>query len=92
MMRESPRKNVATQAQRKEKLSTKENGKVIDLEVEEGTKDINIYRVDPISRLPEYIRPCKGKVKVPKALDEGHFLFNTPLLLENVTFEGPHLA
>jgi len=32
---ESPRKHAATQVQRKEKLSVKEKGKVVDLEVEE---------------------------------------------------------
>jgi len=50
-VRESTRKHVTTQAHWKEKLSTKEKGKVVDLEVEEGTEDIDIKEVDPISRL-----------------------------------------
>jgi len=37
------------------------------------------------------IPPCKGKVKVAKDPDVGQFLLNTPLLLENLTFEGPRL-
>ena len=48
--------------------------------------------MDPISKFLEYIPPRKGKVKVPKDLDAGQFLLNTPLLPENLTFEGPHLA
>jgi len=45
---DSPRKHLTTQAQQKEKPSMKEKGKVFDLEVEEGAKDIYIKGVDPI--------------------------------------------
>lgn len=55
-------------------------------------EDIDNEGVDPISRFPEYIPLCKGKVKVSKDRDVGQFLLNTPLLLENMTFEGPYLA
>lgn len=48
--------------------------------------------MDPISRLLEYIPLLKGKVKVSKDPDLGQFLCNTPLLLENITFEGPHFV
>lgn len=44
---------------------------MVDLEVYEGTEDIDIEGIDPISKLPEYIPPCRGKVKVLKDLDEG---------------------
>ena len=44
--------------------------------------------MDPISKLLEYIPPCKGKLKVPKDPNVGQFLLNTPLLPENLTFEG----
>ena len=70
----------------------KEKGKVVDLEAEEGAEDIDIDGVDPISRLLEYIPPCKGKVKVPKVPDAGKFLLNTPLLVEGITFEVPCLV
>lgn len=89
---ESPRKHAATRAQRKENLSTKEKGKAVDLETKEGAKDIDIEGVDHISKLSEYIPPCKGKMKVPKDLDAGQFLLNAPLLPENITFEGLCLA
>lgn len=60
--------------------------------IDEGTKDIDIEGVDPISKIPEYIPPCWGKVKVPRDLDEGKFLLNTPLLPYQITFEGSCLA
>lgn len=31
-------------------------------------------------------------MKVPKDPDVGKFVLNTPLLLENITFEGPRLV
>ena len=66
--------------------------KVVELEAKDGTKYIDIEGLDPISRFLEYIRPCKGKVKVLKDLDVEKFLLNTPLLLKNVTFEGPYMV
>ena len=89
---ETPRKHAATQAQGKERSSMKEKGKVVDLEAEEGVEDIKIEGVDPIPKLPDYIPPHKGKVKVPEDPDTRQFSLNTPLLLENITFEGPRLA
>ena len=94
---ESPRKHDATQAQRKEKPSAKEKGKLVDLEAKEGTEDIDIKGVDHVSQLLEYIPSCKGKVKVPKEPYAGQFLLNTLMLPENITFEDsclvqiPHL-
>ena len=55
-------------------------------------EDIDTEEVDPISKLSVYIPLHKGKLKVPKDLDVGKFLLNTPLLPENITFEGSHLA
>lgn len=60
--------------------------------VDEGKKDIDIEGVDPISKILEYIPPRWGKVKVSKDPDEGKFLLNTPLLPDQITFEGPCLA
>jgi len=65
---------------------------VVDLEAEEGVKDIYIKGVGPTSKSFEYIPPHQGKMKVSKDPDEGQFLPNTPLLLENITFEVLHLA
>jgi len=54
---ESPKRHVTVEAQRKEKSSVKEKGKVVNLEAEEGMEDIDIEGVDPISKLLEYIPP-----------------------------------
>jgi len=74
------------------KKPAKDKGKVIDLEAEEGAKYIDAEGVEPISKLPDYILPHKGKVKFPKDTDAGKFLLNTPLLPEAITFEGLCLA
>jgi len=58
---ESPRKHVATKSQKKEKLSIKDKGKVVDLEAIEGAEEIDTKGVDPISKFPDYILPHKGK-------------------------------
>lgn len=57
-----------------------------------GTLCIDIEGVDPISKIPEYIPPCRGKVKIQKDPDEGKFMLNTPLLPENIAFKGPCLV
>jgi len=62
------------------------------LEAKEGAEDIDAKGVDPITKLWEYIPPCKGKVKVTKDQDSEKFVIHMPLLLENITFEGPRLA
>lgn len=86
-MCESLRKHAATQAQKRDNTSTKEKGKVVDLEAEEGMEYIDTEGVDLISKLSDYIPPRKGKVKVPKDPVVGQFLLNTPLLPKSVTFE-----
>lgn len=60
--------------------------------MKEGATDIDTEGVNPISKFIDYIPLCKGKEKVPKDLDAGQFLVNTPLLLENLTFEGMCLS
>lgn len=55
-------------------------------------EDIDAEGVEPMMRLPEYIPPRKGKAKVMKDLDTGKFLVSTPLLPEQVVFEGPRLS
>lgn len=87
---EPPRKHSTTQKQKKDKKPEK----VIDLEAEEGegTKDINDEGIAPITKFPNYIPPCKGNAKVTKDPDSNKFVISTPLLLEEVPFEGLHLA
>lgn len=69
---------------------------MIDLEVEEEVEEIlmddedikvevqviEIEGLNPISKLPEYIPPCRCKTKVPKDINESH-LEHTPLAAQN---------
>lgn len=87
-MRELPLKHSAAQTQKKDKQPKK----VVDLEAEEGTKDIDVDGVDPITKFIDYIRLRKGKTKVTKDLDTKKFISHTPLLRENITFGGLCLA
>lgn len=48
--------------------------------------------MEPITKLPNYIPPCKGKEKVTKDPDLENFSISTPLLLEQVPFEGPQVV
>lgn len=68
-MHESQRKHVATQAQKKEKMSANDKGKVVDLKAEEDVENLNTKGVDPICKLLAYIPMCKGKLKVHKDQD-----------------------
>jgi len=43
-------------------------------------------------KLPAYVPPWKGKTKVPKDLDETKSSLQTPLLPNNIVFEGTHLG
>ena len=70
----------------------KDKEKVVDLEAEKGMEDIDVKGVESISKFPDYIPPCKGKVKVTKDPDAVKFLIHTPLLPKSITFEDPHLA
>jgi len=83
------RKSPTTQAQKKDKPLVKDKEKVIDLEAEEGVQDIDANSMEPISKLLDYIPPCKGKVKITKDLDATKFLINTPLLPENFGLRDP---
>lgn len=70
----------------------KDNDKVIDFEAEKGADDIDAKGVDPISKLTDYIPPCKGKMKVTNDPNVEKFLIHMPLLPESITFEGMYLA
>jgi len=43
-------------------------------------------------KLSAYVPLCKGKVKVPKDLDETKSLLQTPILPNGIMFEGTHLG
>lgn len=55
-------------------------------------EDIDVEGVEPMTRLPKYIPPRKGKEKVTKDPDTNKFTVSTPLLPEQVPFGGPQLA
>ena len=42
----------------------------------------------PSTNLPAYVPPQKGKAKVPKDLDETKSSLQSPLLPDNIIFEG----
>lgn len=82
-----------TEAQSKQKKDKKPE-KVMDLEEEEyqGIEDFNVEGVEPFSILAKYVTLWKRKTKVTKNPNSGKFRISTPLLQDQVTFEGPKLA
>ena len=48
-------------------------------DIDMGVDDVDVDGSDPISKLPEYIPPCKGKTKVPKEIYESKVTLHTPL-------------
>lgn len=48
--------------------------------------------VDPITQFLNYVPPCKPKSKVPKDIDESKTPLQTPLLLDEITFDSLCLA
>lgn len=67
---------------------------MVDLEGEkyQGIEEFDIEEINPISQLPVYIPPLKGKTKVTKDPDSENFMVSTPLFPEQVEFEGPPLS
>lgn len=83
-----------TPTQKKDKQPEKGKEKVVDLEVEEGqgTEDVDAKGEEPITKLPHYIPPRKGKEKIPKDPNSEKFATFRPLLPKQVPFEGPRLV
>ena len=46
----------------------------------------------PLTKLPAYIPPQKGKTKMPKYLDKSKSSLETLLLPDNIIFEGTNLG
>jgi len=90
-MRQTLRK--IPEVQQKEK-KYKQPEKVVDIGEEEyqGVEELDTKEIEHVSHFPVYIPPWKGKTKVTKDLDSRKFLVLTPLLLEQVEFEGTTLA
>jgi len=87
--------------------TAQEKGKAINLEPEEediqdilidnedlGAKveEVEAQGADPITQLSKYVPPCKPKSKVPKDIDESKTPLQTPLLLDEIAFDGSCLA
>ena len=58
------------------------------MEVEE----VEAQGADPIQQLLRYVPPRKPKSKVPKDIDESKTPLQTPLLPDEIDFNGPDLA
>lgn len=89
------------------KPTTQEKGEAINLELEEeeleeismddedmgvNVEEVETYGVYLITQLPEYVPLCKGRTKVSKDIDESKTPLQTPLLPNEIMFEGPRLA
>ena len=89
------------------RLMMEEKGKVVNLETDEEEEDLEDLIIEededegmeeetepahPPTKLLAYIPPQKGRTKVTKDPDSRKFVLSTPLLLEQVEFEGPRLA
>ncbi len=59
-----------------------------DEDIEMDTKDVEVEGFDPICKLPEYIPPRRGKTKVSKDIYESKVTLHTPLLPDQIVFEG----
>lgn len=96
----SPRRNPP-------KPTTQEKGKAINLEPEEEdiedipmndedvgveVEEVETHGADPITRLLEYIPLCNPKTKVSKDIDKSKTPLQTPLLPNEIFFDGLHLA
>jgi len=97
-----PRRNMP-----KDKPTAQENGKTINLEMEEEeiydipmddedlgveVEEVEVEGSDPITKFPKYIPLCKGKTKVPKDIDERKVTLHTHILSEEIVFEGLFLG
>jgi len=96
----SPRNPLRT------RLTMEENGKAINLEVDEEEEfeeilveeeedvemEVETQGADPLTRLPAYVPSRKGKPRVPKDIDESKSSLQTPLLPDDIIFEGAHLG
>lgn len=97
----SPRNPLQTQ------LTMEEKGKAVNLETNEEEEDLEDIIIEedkdegieeetegatPLTRLPTYVPPRKGKAKVPKDLDESKSPLQTPLLPDDIILKGAHLG
>jgi len=53
--------------------------------------EVETQGVDPLIRFPAYVPLRKGKAKVPEDVDESKSSLQTPLLPDDIVFEGANL-
>lgn len=63
-----------------------------DEDVGVDVEEVEARGANPITWLPEYVPLRKGKAKVLKYIDERKTPLQTPLLPDEIVFEGPRLA
>lgn len=90
--RKKPHRNLLERKNSK----SKQPMEPLDLHEEElcrgGIEEIDVEEVEPINQMSKYIPPRKSMTKEPKDLDASKFMVSTPLLLENMFFNGMLLA
>jgi len=59
-----------------------------DEDVGTDVEEVEVQGADLITRLPQYILPCKGNTKVPKDIDERKVPLQTTLLPDEIAFKG----
>lgn len=59
---------------------------------EDEDMEEDIQPIHSAKKLSTYVPPWKGKTKVPKDLDETKISLQTPLLPDDIMFEGTHLG
>ena len=89
------------------KLSMEEKGKAVTIETDEEEEDLqaliatakeeedveeDIQSLRSATKLLEYVPPQKGKTKIPKDLDAMKSALQTPLLPNEIRFDGPPLG
>lgn len=97
----SPRNLLCT------RLTMEEKGKAANIETDEEEEDLEDLIIEededegmeeetelahPPIKFLTYIRPRKGKDKVPKYVDERKSSLQTAVLPDNLIFEGTHLG
>ena len=65
-----------------------EKGKEITTKLEEEEEEENVSQVPSVIMLPPYLSPWKGTTKILKDLEAMKSMLQTPLLLDEISFDG----
>ena len=98
---------VSAQNPLRNRMTIEKKGKAVNIETDEEEEDLEDLIIEededesmeeetepthPPTKLPSYIPLRKGKAKVPKDLDESKSSLQTPILPDDIIFEGTHLG